>query len=413
MVVAAAVAVVALTLLSSAVRPATAFPGSEPSLVRGAHGAVDPLTLTSPNVQGGGDFGYSVATSGGTTVVAAPGETVSGDSEAGHVYLYSSTKGTLLQTLTSPNPVLGGLFGYSVAVSGKTVVVGAAGEVVGGLTDAGRVYLFSTSGHLLTTLVSPDPQTAGFFGYRVAISGSKVVVGAPGQNVSGQYQAGVTYVFTTGGALVSTLTSPKALYYGDDPKGWFGFSVAITGSTVVVGAPEESSPAGNLSGHVYLYKTNGALLGTLTSPRGTVPGDFGWSVAISGSTVAVGAPEENGSTVVDAGNAYLFNAKTDALLVTLTSPNVAFEGAFGYSVAISGSSVVVGAPAENASSVPYSGHTYEFTTSGALSATFVSPNALEYGDFGYSVTISASVIGVGAPGQAPAALGDAGNAYLF
>lgn len=410
---AAVVAVVAAAFVVGLAQPTLGHAGAARPSVAVRFGPLDPTTLSSPNVQSDGSFGGSVATSGGIVAVGAPYETATGETAAGHVYVYS-TKGALLSTLTSPNAAADGIFGFSVAVSGKNVLVGAPGEEVDGMDVGGRAYLFSSTGHLVTTFVSPSPQSGGYFGYAVALAGSTVVIGAPGMAYAGQSQAGLTYIFRTGGTLVSTLFSPKAAYYGQDDGGVFGYSVGISGSKLIIGAPGESSPAGNQSGHVYLFKTSdSALLATWTSPNGQPGGYFGYDVGISGSTVVIGAPQENSSGFAYAGNAYLYSATTYALLHTLASPNEQSGASFGYSVSISKSNVLVGVPDENLSAVVYSGGAYEFSTSGAVSATFSSPNAVTYGSFGYAVATGGTTLVVGAPGETVSTLAYAGHAYLY
>ncbi|MGC2289579.1 MAG: hypothetical protein WA688_06955 [Thermoplasmata archaeon] len=100
------------------------------------------ITLTSPNAQTDGYFGVSVAISGKTVVVGAPVETVSGNMYAGHAYTFKGKTGALISTLTSPNAQTDGSFGWSVAVSGTTVVVGAIGETASGYDSAGHSYVF-------------------------------------------------------------------------------------------------------------------------------------------------------------------------------------------------------------------------------------------------------------------------------
>ena len=79
-------------------------------------------------------------------VVGAPGETVNGQTAAGHAYVFDATTGSLIATLTSPNAQSGGEFGFSVAISSSGVIVGAPGETSSGLTQAGNAYSFSTAG---------------------------------------------------------------------------------------------------------------------------------------------------------------------------------------------------------------------------------------------------------------------------
>jgi hypothetical protein len=316
------------------------------------------ITLTSPNAQTSGRFGYSVAINEGDpiVVVGAPGETANALPQAGHAYVLDTTTG-LITTLTSPTPqqsFYGYGFGYSVAVSGTTVVVGAPYETANAVSGAGHAYVFdATDGSLITTLTSPNAQAAGLFGNSVAVSGTTVVVGARGEIANTLVFAGHAYVFdATDGSLITTLTSPNAQAGGN-----FGASVSISGSTVVAGAPSETANALVFAGHAYVFDAStGSLIASLTSPYAQARGDFGFSVSISCSAVVVGASGEtaNGQTV--AGHAYSFDATTGFLTTTLTSPNAQANGGFGSSVAVSGTTVVVGAPSETGSGFTQAGH---------------------------------------------------------
>jgi len=373
--------------------------------------AHDPYTLTSPNLQDYGTFGYSAAISGSTLVVGAPGETVGGNAYAGNVYVFKATTGSLVKTLTSPNPP-SGEFGFSVAMSGKTVVVGAPEETYSGELSAGRAYVFNTAGTLLTTLVSPDPQIGADFGWQVAISGSTIAVSAPFQEVLGQPIAGQVYLFKTTGSLMQTLTSPDTLYYGNGNSSYFGYGLALSGSTVIVGAPGESAPGCPYGGHAYVYKTtSGTLLETLTSPNANPYGDFGYTLAVSGKTVIIGAPGEAVAGQNDSGRAYAFALKTGALTATFVSPNGAYEGFFGNAVAMSKSTVVIGAFGETISNATEAGRAYSFSSSGSLLSTFTSPNVQSYGQFGLSVAVSGKTTIIGAPYEMAAGLVNAGHAY--
>src|SRR6267143_2113707 len=93
--------------------------------------------LSSPNRQSGGRFGLAVSTSGTNIVIGADGELVGTMNGAGHAYIFTIT-GVLIATLTSPNAQGVGSFGGSVAISGNSVVVGAEGETANGLVTAGH-----------------------------------------------------------------------------------------------------------------------------------------------------------------------------------------------------------------------------------------------------------------------------------
>src|SRR5207249_6195441 len=110
------------------------------------------------------------------------------------------------------------------------------------------------------------------------------VVGAPGEaaGIPAAIQAGKAYLFdATDGSLITTLTSANA-----QTDGVFGSSVGVSGTTVVVGAPDESAgtPAQPFAGHAYVFDaTDGSLITTLTSPNAQTGGDFGSSGAVSGT----------------------------------------------------------------------------------------------------------------------------------
>ena len=366
----------------------------------------------SGNSQAGGDFGYSIAVSGTTMVVGAPGENVSGFYEAGNAYVFDLKTGALVRTLTSPAPGLEGYFGFSVAISGKTVAIAAPGESVGSLVQAGHVYLFNAkSGALLSTYTSPAPQSGGFFGYSIAAFGKLVVVGAPGENASGVGYAGNTYVFSGHSSTpLATLQSPNP-----DFQGYFGFYVALSKTLVVVGAPTENASGVEQGGHVYTFSTKThALASTLTSPNLETDGNFGESVAVSGNTLVVGASGETAGGDVAAGHAYVFNAKTAVLSFTFQSASPQAQGNFGARVAVGGSLIVIGAPDEAANGVLEAGNVYAFVTStGVPAGSYTSPNPAMFGAFGYSLAVGKSSLAVGAPGESAFNETVAGQVYVY
>jgi hypothetical protein len=361
-------------------------------------------TLTSPNAQNSGGFGHSVAISGTTAAVGAIGETAAGSIGAGHVYLFDAKKGTLLATLQSPNAQSMGWFGYSVAVSGTDVAVGAPDETASGDSDAGHAYVFTTSGMPVATLASPNPQTDGVFG-QVAISGSIAVVGAPGETAAGVSGSGDAYVFLAStGALVETLTSPNS-----QSSGAFGDAVAMSGSHAVIGADEETSRGSSAAGNAYVFAVT-AL--TLTSPNAQTDGFFGSSVALSGTAALVGADNEASGGNAGAGNAYTFDSFDGTSLATYSSPNAQIDGTFGESVGISGTTAIIGASYETASGDSLAGHAYLVDTTTSAVTTLTSPNVQTDGGFGRSVAVSGDTAVVGAWAETASGLANAGHAYL-
>jgi hypothetical protein len=225
-------------------------------------------TMDSPSVIEGGQFGHSVAINNGIIIVSQPyGNNVIGSvtlAEAGNVYFYSTASLTLadiepFMTLTSPKAQEYGFFGDSIATYGKSVIIGAPGEdiTVRGAADtfysAGCAYVFTLSGRLTKTLVSPNMASYAGFGEAVAIGSKYIVVSAPYESVGETTYVGQAYAFTTSGRLVSTLgsTNPR----GDLQFGWS--QVATGGNTIVIGSPyEDVSVEGSIkssAGSAWVY----------------------------------------------------------------------------------------------------------------------------------------------------------------
>ena len=362
-------------------------------------------TLANPMPAAGDSFGSSVAVSGNAVVVGAYGDDT-GATDAGAAYVFDATTGVLLRTLANPTPGAGDEFGSSVAVSGSTVVVGALSDDTGA-QDAGAAYVFdATTGVLLRTLANPMPAAGDSFGSSVAVSGSMVVVGTPGDD-TGAADAGAAYVFdATTGVLLHTLANPAPVI-GDS----FSSSVAVAGGTVIVGTPDDDTGATNAGVAYVIDATTGVLLHTLANPTPAVMDHFGWSVAVSGSTMVVGAyGDDTGAT--DAGAAYVFDAATGILLHALANPTPAASDSFGYRVAVSGSTVVVGAFEDDAGATD-AGAAYVFDAmTGDLLHTLANPAPAFADEFGFSVAVSGNTVVVGAPGDSTGAT-DAGAAYVF
>jgi len=370
------------------------------------------LTLKSPHAQSDGEFGYSVSSTATRSVVGAPDENVSGHYEAGQAYIYNATTGTLIYTLKSPNPQSHGYFGYSVAISSAIVVVGGLQYNSSGVFQAGCAYVFNvTTGKLVHTLKSPNAMSDGWFGYSVAIGGAMIAVGAPGETVAEDEGAGHAYIFNeTTGKRAHTLTSSNA-----QSGGSFGWSVAVSDTTVVVGALYETASGFSEAGHAYIFNaTTGKHVRTLTSPNAQSNGYFGSRVAISGAAALVSAPFETALGYAGAGHAYVFSSTTGNLILTLTSPNAQDPGYFGWGIAISASRLAVGAPFEAAKGYSYAGHTYVFNaTTGLLVETLTSPHAQAGGRFGNSVAIVSTAVIAGACDETASGYTYAGHAYVI
>jgi hypothetical protein len=284
--------------------------------------------------------------------------------------------------------------------------LGPAGLLGGATTRPGVTshQVTLAAGGQPAELAPPGAPAYDWFGSSVAVSGNTIVVGAPA--VAGASSGlGRAYVFTR--TATGWHRSGELAGSGSIAHDWFGDAVAISGSTIVVGAPSVSVLTPGL-GRAYVFTktaTGWHQSGELAGSGGT-PGDlFGVSVAISGNTIVVGAP----SHASKAGAAYVFiEAGGHWQEEPLKGYDTVAKDDFGDSVAISGSTVVVGA-FDHASEA---GRAYVFTKGAAgwrQVAELVGSDTVAGDGFGVSVAISGGTVAVGSG----LAASDAGRGYLF
>ena len=151
-----------------------------------------------------------------------------------------------LAKITAPDGAASDYFGNSVAISDTKIVVGAQrGDTPGG-ADAGSAYIFNTDGTYVTKITAPDGAASDYFGNSVAISDTKIVVGAYLDDDRGS-DSGSAYIFKTDGTYVTKITAPDGAAYD-----YFGNSVAISDTKIVVGARYDDD-RGSDSGSAYIY----------------------------------------------------------------------------------------------------------------------------------------------------------------
>lgn len=344
--------------------------------------------------------------------------------------------------LKASNAGAGDYFGFSVAVSGDTVVVGAPGEdssatgIDGGqadntATDSGAAYVFVRSGSGWTQQAYLKPANTGAhdnFGTAVAISGDTIVVGAPAEDsnavaVNGNgadnsaAESGAAYVFVRHGATWSQQGYVKASNTGAADS--FGYSVSVSGDTMVVGAYLEDSDARGINGNqvndragnsgaAYVFVRNAGAWSQQSYLKASNTGAghyFGKSVALDGDTILAGAKY--------AGAAYAFvrSGSTWAQQALLTPAPQAHL--FGGAVAVSGNTAVVGAVLDPGAAAE-SGAAYVFERAGTAWTQQAHLKALSPGVsdlFGVSVGVSGDTVVVGAQWEDSSAMGVDGNEF--
>ena len=366
-------------------------------------------------------FGKSVAIDGDLMVVGAPEEDALDDSSgAAYVFVRADGDWYLQAKLLASDGGFFDKFGSSVAIDGVTVAVGAPGHVDPGGNDQGAVYIFARSADGQWSeqikLVASDGGAVDRFGESVAVDGDTVVGGARAHGVPGT-NAGAAYVFVRSGpgwGLQQKLASDD-IQAGDR----FGTSVAVEGDAIVVGAENDDHGAGDDEGSAYVFVRSGTVWTQqqrLYASDAAAEDEFGISVAVSLDTIVVGAFRDDHAGGDGAGSAYVFvrSGGNWSQQQKLVAADAAADDGFGVSVDVELDTAVIGAFrgdffATNA------GSAYVFTRHGAVWSLQqemdgdVTTNSL----FGYSVGLSGDTIVVGAQSDDNFGGENAGSAWVF
>lgn len=279
-------------------------------------GAWFPLTeLSDSTVSAGADFGAAVACTADFIAVGAPASSEGLGTNTGRVRLFQRTG-----TQWSPGPALtatyrdpGDRFGFAVAMDGPWLAIAAPGDDDAAV-NAGAVWVYrlAPAGYeLRTKLLCPLPvatATEAGFGQSLAISGSTLLIGASqADTVANAAGAAFRYQLSNKGVTLAATLLPPAT---GSHNAQFGFSVATDGSAVVVGAPG-LEVSGQLRGGAFLYLDGAALDGVLANPGPTGFLLAGTRVACSATSVIAAAPTANSGLVPQAGRLYVLDRTRD------------------------------------------------------------------------------------------------------
>ncbi len=282
---------------------------------------------------------------------------------------------TQLLKQTAPDGAADDDYGRSVAASNDLVVVGARLDKVGANARQGSAYVFVRTGSDWTfqqKLTASDGAAEDWFGSAVALSGDTIVVGAPYHKAGTNMPQGAAYVFTRSGgdwSLQQKLLAPDRAA-GDE----FGGAVALSGGTVVVGAQFDDIDAKADQGSASVFvRSNGvwSFQQKLTASDGEATDRFGAAVALSGGTVIVGAVSDDLGISGDAGSAYVFVRSgtvwaQQQKLSGLNSVGSRTNDQFGAAVALSGDTAIIGAPLYDTRGVVDQGLAVVFVRSGGV-----------------------------------------------
>ena len=261
-------------------------------------------------------------------------------------------------------------------------------------------------GDLVSVWQNPNEtvQFGAEAGYKVSGDGDYVAISAPGEELAGQNDAGQVHIYdrATDSFLFSIANpSPSS---GDR----FGDAIAVSGNTLVVGVPSDNG-TGPDSGRAYVFDiTTGDLNYALDNPTPASSDFFGTAVAVAGDYVVVTADLDDTASL-NAGAAYVFDKQTGTLLWELSSPQASSSDNFGSDVAIVGNRIAVGVPLSNtgAGSVELF-----FADTGLHERTIANPTPENFEFFGRSIDLSQGTLVAGAHSENTGAV-NSGAAYLF
>ncbi|MEZ6018295.1 MAG: FG-GAP repeat protein [Planctomycetota bacterium] len=311
-------------------------------------------------------------------------------------------------------------YGTACSVQGTRAIVGAPQDAGGSMCPTGAGSGGSATIHELiggewtvtATLTSPNPECEGRFGYDVSIVGEFAAVGAPFEDVGGVSDAGRVYIFRRINGVWSHVQTLTELTAYDSAR--FGHSLSLDGASLAVGAIR-SDAFGPDSGACYMYgRVNGQYVFEdrvgPNAPGQPVPGNafFGTSVAVAGPYCAVGAVYEG-----QIGSAYIFERASNGTWsedAKFFAPAQALNSFFGVSVDLVGGVMVVGAEGvTNGAQQSGAAFVYRHQTSGwALEAELGSPQPIANGTFGRAVSFAPGrvlVTDISVPGG--------GRAYIY
>lgn len=258
------------------------------------------------------------------------------------------------------------------------------------------------------TLNNPSPAAADRFGASVAVSGNTLLTGAPFNDRSFT-DDGIAYVYdVTSGARTRNIFNPRPST-GDH----FGLSADLDGHIGIIGSHFDDVGGVLKAGRAYVYDTTtGARLLTINNPEASTNDFFGDSVAISGANALVGGRNLDAGPGSNIGAAYLFDSTNGSLVHTFTNPNPSAGDLFGFDLDVDGDIVAVAAEGED-TGASNSGAVYLFDAiSGALTQSIFNPNPGVSDVFGQSLNVFDGRLIVGAAGDDTSGV-NSGSAYLY
>ncbi|HLP10879.1 MAG TPA: T9SS type A sorting domain-containing protein [Flavobacteriales bacterium] len=331
---------------------------------------------------------------------------------------FSGTTFNLEQTLVASDPDTGDNFGCSVAMYSNLAVVGASHDDEGGL-NAGAVYIFRKVGTTWVEeqkIVAFDADTADSFGNSVSIWNDRIAVGSFEDDNLGHISNGSVYIYKFDGSTWNF--EQKLTATGPSDYDFFGYAVSLYDTTLVAGSYLDDDMGIN-SGSAFVFRYNGtnwAVEQKLTASDGATGDNFGFSIDHNDTTIVIGAYSKFVTPHTSAGAAYVFkyNGSNFIQQQKLTANDYMTDDWFGYSVGISGKTIVTTAfHDDNFGAESGSGYIFRYNGATWMQEVKLYASDADLADeFGQAIAIDAFNILVGAPKNDDGA-SNSGSAYLI
>jgi hypothetical protein len=352
------------------------------------------------------NFGRSVAISGNYAAGGAKGDDDKGDN-AGAVYMlnYDGNKWAQKQKIIPDDAKVNDYFGCAVGIEERTAIFGAYGSDGSG-SKSGAAYIYSLSSdgwQFSQKLTADDAQANDYFAYAVDISDNYAIVGAYGDDDKAS-MAGSAYIFERQ-TDNTWIQKQKLLDDQGDRNDQFGYAVAISENYAIVGSYRDDDK-GDSSGSALIYKREQemwVLQAKLLASDGQPNDYFGYDVAISGDYAAVGAYRSDDDSRNNVGSVYIF--KYDRGVWNFQTKLVPIQGSsndyFGFSVAFSGTRLLVGAYGDDDKGST-SGAAYLYILEGDqwnMQKKYIASDGATYDYFGYDIAVGDQGLIMGAYGN--------------
>jgi len=296
------------------------------------------------------NYGIVVALSSDTAVIGAPFDsTRSFNAGSAYVYKHSNGAWSLQQKLQANDGAPGDQYGWSIALQGNTLLIGARFDDDRGF-NSGSIYAYTRIDNTWVErqkFSAPDGSVNDQYGFTISLDGDVAFIGAPLDDDNG-FESGSVYIYHRIAGLWSV--EKKFTAHDGEPGDQFGWSVALSASSALIGARFDDDEAFN-SGSAYLYNRTAQtwhMKQKFTAIDAAVNDQFGWTVALDDNTAVIGA-RFNDDMGINSGSAYVYTLsdKEWSLQQKLIASDGEPGNQYSWAIALDGDKLIIGAPFDN------------------------------------------------------------------